>query len=289
MSNGKCECKSGVDGDKCNKCKANHWNFGLQGCESMIFTYIGQGDRVRVQNLIAQGIDLNSKNRNDETVFDVANRINNKPMLDIILKKMREDVKKNLAMNLQCGDEDYYGSTELHVASAFGYRPLVDELIANGLDVDAIDKNCSQRSPIHFAALRGHSEVVQSLIEAKANVNARDVSGETPLHFSAINGDTEIIRLLVNANASINCKTNHGNTPLHYLASAGYVDGIKLLIEAGANLDVQRYDGASPLHLAIMNEHDGVTQLLIDTGAPQHLLDSKMKSPMDYMKSSNII
>ena len=76
-SNGKCVCKPGVDGDKCNKCKANHWNFGLQGCESMIFTYIGQGDRVRVESLIAQGIDLNSKNGNDETVFDVANRIGN--------------------------------------------------------------------------------------------------------------------------------------------------------------------------------------------------------------------
>ena len=43
----------------------------------MIFTYIGQGDRVRVESLIAQGIDLNSKNGNDETVFDVANRIGN--------------------------------------------------------------------------------------------------------------------------------------------------------------------------------------------------------------------
>ena len=31
---GKCECKPGVSGEKCDKCAANYWNFDYTGCDS---------------------------------------------------------------------------------------------------------------------------------------------------------------------------------------------------------------------------------------------------------------
>ena len=31
---GKCDCKPGVVGEKCDQCAANHWNFNTKGCES---------------------------------------------------------------------------------------------------------------------------------------------------------------------------------------------------------------------------------------------------------------
>ena len=31
---GKCDCKPGVTGDKCDQCAANYWNFNSLGCET---------------------------------------------------------------------------------------------------------------------------------------------------------------------------------------------------------------------------------------------------------------
>ena len=33
-SEGKCQCKPGVTGDKCDRCAANYYNFGSYGCIS---------------------------------------------------------------------------------------------------------------------------------------------------------------------------------------------------------------------------------------------------------------
>lgn len=32
-SDGKCQCKPGVTGDKCDRCAANHYQFGPHGCQ----------------------------------------------------------------------------------------------------------------------------------------------------------------------------------------------------------------------------------------------------------------
>jgi len=37
------------------------------------------------------------------------------------------------------------------------------------------------RTPLHFAIVRGHTEVVETLLEWKAAVNAEDNDGKTPL------------------------------------------------------------------------------------------------------------
>jgi len=37
------------------------------------------------------------------------------------------------------------------------------------------------RTPLHFAIVRGHTEVVETLLEWKAAVNAADNDGKTPL------------------------------------------------------------------------------------------------------------
>ena len=44
---GKCQCKAGVTGDKCDQCEANYWNFpdeadpGCESCECMVEGSLG--------------------------------------------------------------------------------------------------------------------------------------------------------------------------------------------------------------------------------------------------------
>ena len=52
-------------------------------------------------------------------------------------------------------------------------------------DVDA--KKKGDLTALHFAALKGHTEVVKFLFENGAEINAKDENNHTPFHFAAKN------------------------------------------------------------------------------------------------------
>jgi len=57
-------------------------------------------------------------------------------------------------------------------------------------------KGYRERTPLHDAAYRGHKEIVELLIDAGADVNAKNNSGETPLDMGIQLKQTEIADLL---------------------------------------------------------------------------------------------
>ncbi len=69
-------------------------------------------------------------------------------------------------------------------------------------------------TPLHYAAGWGHKEIVELLIAEGADVNAMNGAGQTPLHFAAQEGQKEIVELLIAKGADVNAKTNNGTTPL---------------------------------------------------------------------------
>jgi len=87
-------------------------------------------------------------------------------------------------------------------------------LILNGADPNGRGAECS---PLHIACC-GDYATTSALVEAGADVNARDQIGRTPLHNAcAGNRDrVETIRLLVQRGADVNAQDNKGRTPLHW-------------------------------------------------------------------------
>ena len=103
-------------------------------------------------------------------------------------------------------------------------------------------------SRLHFAAAIGDSNAIESLLAARADVNARAENGCTPLH-AALNGYLFAMDVLVSAGADVNAKARNGITPLHEAARYGTwnAGAIATLISAGADVNVEGQRRLHPL------------------------------------------
>lgn len=59
-------------------------------------------------------------------------------------------------------------------------------------------------TPLHEAAIRGHTNIAQILLQHGANINARRVTGETPLFLAAIACKGKMKQLLISHGADMN-------------------------------------------------------------------------------------
>src|SRR5258705_12912665 len=70
------------------------------------------------------------------------------------------------------------------------------------------------------AAMTGDVARVKALLEAKANVNARDggnmLKAPTPLIKASEKGYADVVRVLLNAKADVNAATGSGRTALYF-------------------------------------------------------------------------
>merc|ERR1712166_699534 len=120
---------------------------------------------------------------------------------------------------------------------------------------------------LHNAAMNGHSESVQLLLTAKANLNAEDTHKETPLHRAARYGQDEPVQLLLTAKANPNAATIFKATPLHEAAMNGQNKSAQLLLTAKANPNAANTVKHTPLHFAAMNGQKRALQLLLTAKA----------------------
>ena len=60
------------------------------------------------------------------------------------------------------------------------------------------------RPTLHTCAEKGHLDVARDLIEAGADVNAKDNEGLTPLYMCALGGHLEVARALIKAGSNFN-------------------------------------------------------------------------------------
>ena len=89
------------------------------------------------------------------------------------------------------------------------------------------------------AALDGHPETVQALIDRGGNINqGRTTDGFTALMAAAANGHPETVQALIDRGANINQgSTNNGFTALMAAAKNGHPETVQALIDRGANIN----------------------------------------------------
>ncbi|XP_056124271.1 poly [ADP-ribose] polymerase tankyrase-1 isoform X1 [Rhinichthys klamathensis goyatoka] len=138
---------------------------------------------------------------------------------------------------------------ELFEACRNGDVSRVKKLV-DSVNVNAKDMAGRKSTPLHFAAGFGRKDVVEHLLQAGANVHARDDGGLIPLHNACSFGHAEVVSLLLCQGADSNSRDNWNYTPLHEAAIKGKIDVCIVLLQHGADPNIRNTDGKSALDLA---------------------------------------
>ena len=78
--------------------------------------------------------------------------------------------------------------------------------------IDSRTKNF--RTPLHIACIRGNFAVIQALLMAGSDVDAKDVDGNTPSHFCAEYGHADCLRFLLTRHPTLFSKNSEGKSPI---------------------------------------------------------------------------
>ncbi len=107
-------------------------------------------------------------------------------------------------------------------------------------------------SPLMLAAINNQLELATVLIARGADINR---PGWTPLHYAAAKGHKEMMRLMLEHDAYIDSEAANGTTPLMLAALSTSPLAVKLLLEEGADPTLVDSANASALDMALTKDH----------------------------------
>jgi len=115
------------------------------------------------------------------------------------------------------------------------------------------------------------AKVVELLKSDPSLVFIRDAEASTPLHYAAWKGHAEIVTTLLDAGADIHAHTQNdhwGTTPLHAAAHGNNRAAAEALIARGADVNAVRATGAgTPLDETKAHKATAAAKILIAAGA----------------------
>ncbi|KAG4256551.1 hypothetical protein FPRO03_14015, partial [Fusarium proliferatum] len=174
------------------------------------------------------------------------------------------------------------GTSLVHVMSRYGVVGALGAILGRadqvGIDIDGEDSD--GRTPLWWAAERGHEAVVQLLLEWSASVEAADKDGRTPLLCAVAQGHETVVQLLLDWGANTNAVDKDGRTPLWWASLEGHEAIVRLLLDWGADTEAADKDGQTPLRLAADRGHEATVQLLLDQGADTDAAGKNGQTPL---------
>jgi ankyrin repeat protein len=107
-----------------------------------------------------------------------------------------------------------------------------------------------------------------------------------------------MIEVLLNAGADVHARDKNGATPLHRAVRTRCAEAVKCLLNAGADATLWNKPGSTPFHLAAQNTGRGgsgaekakaaqreIIQAFLDRGLSPAIKDQKGKSVLEWAKS----
>ncbi|EAW11191.1 NACHT and Ankyrin domain protein [Aspergillus clavatus NRRL 1] len=174
---------------------------------------------------------------------------------------------KNLPTDLGLGKypDDW---SALHILAFFGIAEKFKRLLVQGGQVDARD-NFLQITPLHCAAYRGNDDMVEFLLENGADGNAITDNGSTALHLATEYGQRKAMKLLLTHHVNTQIANKQGATGLQIaVGTAADEATVPLLVKNKVDVNVRNIrTGDTALHLAVEWKRPRIILFLVDKGA----------------------
>ena len=136
----------------------------------------------------------------------------------------------------------------------------------------ALDNGDYPQRPALIAAIHDNDvEEAGRLIEAGADVNARDLDGDTALRNAVGNRSLKAVRLLLDHGADPNLASEDGWTPLALAAGQRFPEIVELLVERGADVNTRLGSGASVMRGAVAWGFPDIALILLRHGADPNI------------------
>ncbi|CAF4370470.1 unnamed protein product, partial [Rotaria magnacalcarata] len=211
-----------------------------------------------LEYLLSKQVSFNDVDRGGNSPLHVAVMNGRAINAEIVLRTAKEKAESNDA-------EDQIVHQKFGLASINQF----------GANVDVVTSTSSGKlTSLMLACQKGHFNIVKSLIENGAKVEARDRFKRTPLIHACMCGNAHIVSHLLRMGANAKVHDSSLNTALHYAIAYGWYFCVRLLIEAGANVNCVNSWQTSCLGAGFLKGHYGLCDYLLT----EHHVDINFKT-----------
>lgn len=177
-----------------------------------------EGNIRRVEEFLAKGADPDFKDRDEETVLNIA------------VRKRHLDIAKMLIdKGADIDGQGYLGRTPLMNAAWIRDIDITRLLLEKGADVhiESLNKNSALTLTLDY-------DITRMLVDHGANVNHFNQTKASALYNAASFGQLKIVEYLIEKGADLHIKTIYGKTPLMIAKEKKHGDIVTLLTNTGA-------------------------------------------------------
>lgn len=182
-------------------------------------------------------------------------------------------IKLLLERGFKITDTGADGWTPLHAAAHGGHLDTLGLFLNEGVPLAALD--FTGRTALHIACQEGHQKLFEMLLELSTfdEINCADVYQRTPLFYAAMRGHGHILNLLLSATADIHRKDFYGATALFAAVRNGHEEIVDQLLTCMGEMPLDSRDafGKTVFYWAHKSNNIGVIDLLrqFNDNAPQ--------------------
>ena len=250
--------------------------------------------------LLSEGASILKENEQGETALELTQKVKNKHEIMAIFCKSKYEYPHYLIINgymevktiallkiffengLDVNSTDSDSISLLHRAIQMGNTRTVQFLISCGADISSLVPHPTVKhnttSLIHIAAHNKNPDIITSLLEAGANVNARDGAGYTVLHVLALSrGDItktlECCEVLIEHDFSVHTDNDVALIPLVNILSINSIYMVSAGGDSFYNINSKHSQNQLSYTLRLIPKHIQklFLEFLLESGFPVHM------------------
>lgn len=152
---------------------------------------------------------------------------NKTDIFDAVRNGDLQSVKNQIAANPDLANSiDSNNHTLLIIAAYYGQKSIVDYILPL---TNKINHKSANGTALAAAVVKNHSNIINTLLDYRADVNITDDNGVSPLMYAIMFRNIPIITLLIRYNADLHLVDQSGKTTFEYALSTENQDIINLL------------------------------------------------------------